>query len=372
MKMSSENGETAVEVRKPQVAMTVRGVELTTIDDAWRFCDAIAKTEMVPKSMRGKPAEVFAVVQAGAELGLTPFRALSNMKIINGRVGPMGALAKALVRKEEVLEKGTGFMEKYSGTEGEDDWTAHFSTLRKGETERYHTTFSVKDAKLAKLWGKTSRGGEPGPWVLYPKRMLMWRAVGFHMDDYYADVLMGFHIAEVLEDYPEEVPRGVATMEPLETPAKDPLLDDLDAKFKAEMDEVAAELQPEPQDPIDPDDPADSEITVDGEVAEAAEDMADLDPPTEETKEDPPPASARGEEPPLTEAEIVAARERKGRAAKRQSPLAAVMAEKHAEAGANTMADTIRDGLVDVKDEDLDDPNPENAAPEGAETEELF
>ena len=73
--------EKAVEVVKTQVAMTTRGVELKTIDDAWRFCDAIAQTEMVPKGMKGKPAEVFAVIQAGAELGVTPIRALANMKI---------------------------------------------------------------------------------------------------------------------------------------------------------------------------------------------------------------------------------------------------------------------------------------------------
>ena len=255
------------------VAMTRSGVNLESMDDAWRFCEAIARTEMVPKGMRGKPAEVFGVIQAGFELGLTPFRSLANMKIINGRVGPMGKLGKALVRREKALKPGTGFIEIFSGDPETDEFTATVTTHRAGEDRPVSTSFSVKDAKLAGLWGKVGKFG-PSPWVTYPKRMLMWRAIGFHLDDYYGDVLMGMPIAEVLADMPEALltDRTPVVMEQKKEVMKDPLL---------ELAAISAELQP-PQDPIDPDDPADSEITVDGapteSAAELAEDMADLVP----------------------------------------------------------------------------------------------
>lgn len=306
------NEEKGLEQVKQVVAMrNAGGVQLTSMDDAWRFATAIAGTDLAPKGMSAN--EVFGVVQAGAELMLSPLRSLANMKIINGRVGPMGALAKALVRQAKVLAPGTGFKQWFTGTEEEDDWTAHVQTRRADEGETRTTSFSVKDAKRAQLWGKVGRGG-PSPWVTYPQRMLMWRALGFHLDDHFSEVLMGFHIAEVLPDYPEpEVVQAV--MEPLDTPSKDPLLDDLDAKHTQELDEVAAELQPDTQE---------AEI----------------------------PASYPG---------------------KPSSPLEAVMAEKQAEAEAKPMSeaeateDLIREGLLDVKDEDLDDPNPENAAQEGEE-----
>jgi len=226
------------------IAMGQRGVSLTSMEDAWRFCRALEESGLAPKGM--KTPAIFAVVQAGAELGLTPFRALSNMKAINGRVGPMGALAKALIRQANVLEPGTGFKEKYTGTAGEDDWTAHFSTLRRGEADVYTTSFSVKDAKRAGLWGK------PGPWSQYPKRMLMWRAIGFHMDDYYSDILMGFHVAEVLEDYPMEH-RIPIVMEPKEVPDEDPLL--------AEVERIGATMQP-------PEETPEEIIEVDGELVD--------------------------------------------------------------------------------------------------------
>lgn len=326
--MSEENEETAVEVKKPLLPMADHGVVLHSMEDAWRFASTIAPTAIVPLGLRGKPAEVFAVVQAGAEMGLSPFRSLSNMKCINGRVGPMGALAKALIRKADVLEKGTGFMEQFSGTEGEDDWTAHFSTLRAGETDRYHTTFSVKDAKLAGLWGKKSKSGAPGPWCQYPKRMLMWRAVGFHMDDYYSDVLMGFHIAEVLEDYPEEIPRGAATMQPLEEPTRDPLLDQLkdhDGDNEAALEAVAEELQPQ----------------------EAAEAVGDI---RYEVRSHLPLGIV------VTDADVDVAIALVG-----QKDAAFHLIDMHEKA----MGDQIRDAMPEVKDEDLADPDLGNAAPEG-------
>jgi hypothetical protein len=305
--MSEENAIVPVQQK---VGMTRSGVELTSMDDAWRFATAIAGTDLAPKGM--KIAEVFGVVQAGAELGLSPLRSLANMKIINGRVGPMGALAKALVRQAKVLRKGKGFKQWFTGTEGEDDWTAHVATWRADEDESQTTEFSVKDAKRATLWGKTGKFG-PSPWVTYPQRMLMWRALGFHLDDHFSEVLMGFHISEVLGDYPVEVESAV--MEPLDVPSKDPLLEELETTI--------AEMQPE-------------ETGVGGRDLHM---------------------------PPST-----------GQAPVSTSPLSAVMAEK--EAGAMTeeeaMGDLIRDGLLDVKDEDLADPDPDNKEAEGAEQEPML
>lgn len=288
--MSEENGITTV-------AMTNRGVLIHNIDEAWRFCTAIEKSGIAPKGM--STAAIFAVVQSGAELGLTPFRALANMKIINGRVGPMGSLAKAMVRQANVLAPRTGFKEEFIGIEGTDEYAARIVTRRAGESNNYVTTFSVKDAKRAALWGKS------GPWTQYPRRMLMWRAVGFHMDDFYSDVLMGFHIAEVLADYPEE--RIKAVMEPQAVTVKDPLLE--------ELAEIAATMQP--PDPIE--DPG----YVDPDTGEVLD--TPIDYPIEE---------------PMTEEEA--------------------------------MADLIRDGLVEMQDEDLSEPDPSNAAEEGSDQEVLF
>jgi len=290
------------------VGMSNKGVNLQSMSDAEKFCEKIAGTDIAPKGM--KPEAIFGVIQAGAELGLSPLRALANMQIINGRVGPMGALAKALVRQADVLRPGTGFKIWFEGTPGEDDWTANIKTHRHDESDPTTTQFSVKDARRAGLWGKD------GPWKKYPKRMLMWRAVGFHLDDEFGEVLMGFHIAEVLEDYPDA--REPTVMEPVEKPARDPLLDDLEATAKT--------MQPMLVDgePVDPE-TGEFETLVKETVADS---KGILD------------ALEEGDKSPMSEEEAA--------------------------------ADLIREGLITEPDEDLAEPDPNNSKVEGEGDDLLF
>lgn len=146
---------------------------------------------LAPKGLE-KPEAIFVAVQLGLELGLSPMAALQNIGVINGRPGIYGDAALALVRASGLLEQYT---EKPVGKEGTEEFGYYVKSLRKGMTEPTETTFTVKDAKIAQLWGK------PGPWTQYPKRMLMWRARGFNLRDNFGDVLKGLKTTEELSDY---------------------------------------------------------------------------------------------------------------------------------------------------------------------------
>jgi hypothetical protein len=81
------------------------------------------------------------------------------------------------------------------------------------EIEETEATFSVDDAKRAKLWGKQ------GPWSQYPKRMLAMRARGFAIRDAFPDAMKGMITAEEAQDYPTKAPRDVTPKpEPLPEP----------------------------------------------------------------------------------------------------------------------------------------------------------
>ena len=64
------------------------------------------------------------------------------------------------------------------------------------------TSFSVADAKVAKLWGKRGHEGSDTPWITFPKRMLSWKVISHHLNDVYPDVLGGMPIAEDVIDVP--------------------------------------------------------------------------------------------------------------------------------------------------------------------------
>lgn len=160
------------------------------IEEAFRLSQALAAAgDMVPKHFQGKPQEIMAAVMRGAEIGLMPMQALSNIAVINGRASVWGdALPALMQRAGHQLD---------CVVEGEGDSMIATATLIRGDTgQKIVRTFSAADAKAAGLWGK------PGPWQLYKPRMLSMRARSLACRDGAADALMGLQVAEEMQDAP--------------------------------------------------------------------------------------------------------------------------------------------------------------------------
>jgi hypothetical protein len=161
-----------------------------SFEDLHKFAVMVSKTKMVPVGYQGKPDEIFVGIQWGLELGLKPLQALQNIAVINGKPSIYGDAMLALVRNSDHCEYVVEEFDKAN-------MTAVCKTKRKGQPEQV-TTFSVDQAKVAKLWGKQ------GPWSQYPERMLQFRARGFALRDMFPDVLQGLISREEAMDYPEE------------------------------------------------------------------------------------------------------------------------------------------------------------------------
>lgn len=177
------------------IPMGQRGIQLQSLEDAVRFAKYVVDGGLAPKGMNA--SAVLLAMQAGAELGLSPMRALSVVHVINGRIGLSGKAALALIRSNGGLKPGTTFQ---VGCEGQgDDRVGFCESCPAVSGERIRTEFSVKQAKQAGLWGKNQ-------WISYPDRMLMWRAVGHHCDEYYSEYLLGLKTTEELRDMPRPEP----------------------------------------------------------------------------------------------------------------------------------------------------------------------
>jgi len=178
---------------KPLINYGAQGVKLASLEDAFRFANAIVASGFAPRGME-KPEAVLVAIQLGAELGLTPMAALQNTAVINGRPAIYGDAALALVRASGLLES---FNEEEVGEAGKDSFGIRVTATRR-DGSKGSETFTIGDAKAAKLWGKA------GPWTDYPRRMLKFRARGFVLRDVFGDVLKGLRTAEEVRDYPEE------------------------------------------------------------------------------------------------------------------------------------------------------------------------
>ncbi len=196
-------------------AVTPRGMAFDlspqTFDQAMKFSQMLADSELVPKDFRGKPGNCLIAMQWGSELGLKPLQALSNIAVVNGRAALWGDAVIALVRSSPLCE----YVQ-----ESDDGYTATCRAKRRGEPEQV-VTFSMDDAKIAGLAGKQ------GPWTQYPKRMRQMRARAFALRDVFPDVLRGMPVAEEVQDMPterhmgevEQVQRAApATPQPAYTP----------------------------------------------------------------------------------------------------------------------------------------------------------
>lgn len=178
-----------------------------SMGEAIEFSKMISSSGMVPAAYKGKPQDILVAIQWGYEVGLQPMQALQNIAVINGKPSVYGDAAIALVKADP---RCRGVKETI---EGEGEKMVARCVVRRAygdEIEETEATFSVDDAKRAKLWGKQ------GPWSQYPKRMLAMRARGFAIRDAFPDAMKGMITAEEAQDYPTKAPRDV-------TPAPEPL-----------------------------------------------------------------------------------------------------------------------------------------------------
>lgn len=186
-------GSEIVQQKKSPIGFGAQGVQLASLEEAYRFANAICASGFAPKGME-KPEAVLVAIQLGAEIGLTPMAALQNTAVINGRPAIYGDAALALVRSSGLLES---YKEEEIGEAGSDGHGYRVTAIRKGNQAAVET-FTVADAKRAKLWGKA------GPWSDYPKRMLRFRARGYVLRDLFGDILKGLRTVEEARDIPSE------------------------------------------------------------------------------------------------------------------------------------------------------------------------
>lgn len=167
-------------------------------DDAWRIATALANSGMTPKDIN-TPEKCLAIIMAGAEIGMPPFQALQSFAIINGRptIWGDGMMAVARAGGAKVSEWSTGTLDA-------GDFTAFCKVTRADTSESIERSFSMDDAKRAKLWGKRGASGQDTPWITYPARMIQMRARAWALRDGCADILRGIKMAEEVQDIPPE------------------------------------------------------------------------------------------------------------------------------------------------------------------------
>lgn len=162
----------------PVPSLGPSGIVLQTLDEMKVMAECILSSGFAPKDMT-TASKIVVAMQHGFEVGLPMLQAVQSIAVINGRPTMWGDALGGLVQASGKMAWKTQAM-----TGEGDAMTATFTSFRHGDPEPVISTFSVADAKTAKLWGKDI-------WAKYPKRMLMNRARAFNLRDNFPDVLRG-------------------------------------------------------------------------------------------------------------------------------------------------------------------------------------
>ena len=157
-----------------------------------QLASKLASSELVPKSFRGKPQDLFICWAMGYQIGLAPEQAMQCIAVINGKPAMWGddMLALCMAHKEfdDIIEKPIMKGDAIVG------YTC--IVKRKGKADK-ENVFTLDMAKKAGLLAKG------GVWTQYTERMLKLRARGFSLRDAFPDALKGIKPREEVEDYIE-------------------------------------------------------------------------------------------------------------------------------------------------------------------------
>ena len=163
------------------------------MDAAYKIGSALANTQMVPQTFRGKPDDATAAILYGAELGLKPTQALQQVFVVHGQPA---IYARTMVG----LLKAKGYV--FETVESTDESVTVRGTSPRGEVEQ--STWTIARAQKA---GYTKNGKYQSD----PQAMLYAKAASEVCRKLAPDVLLGIrYTAEDLELEPRPV-RATAT-----------------------------------------------------------------------------------------------------------------------------------------------------------------
>lgn len=203
------------------------GIVPTTFEDVQRLASMAVKSGLFKGDRKDDEAQKLAkssmIIMQGLDVGVPPMQALQSMTIINGRVLMYGDLLTGVLWAH-------GFKIDQS-VSGEGDKRTATCTITRPDGTKITRTFSVADAKKARLWddrptvkkqwdGKWEEKPNDSPWFRFQDRMLGWRAFGFAQKDGASDVTRGLFLREEYE-HNEPIEITPNTPETIEPPSPD-------------------------------------------------------------------------------------------------------------------------------------------------------
>ena len=159
------------------------------LEKAYRVADLMSKSDIIPVHFRGKPANIFIVLNTAYRMNLDPMLVMQNTFVISGKLGMNTSFAISLANRSGLFAQGIRYRLQGSGN----DLAVTAYTNLAGTGEEISYTITMKEA-IAEGWTKNSK------YQSLPSLMLRYRAAMFLIRTHAPEVINGMHAIEELED----------------------------------------------------------------------------------------------------------------------------------------------------------------------------
>lgn len=217
-----------------------------SLDELGMLAQRLSASRLLPPELR-TTADLAITILQGLELGLKPMQSIRAIHIVKGKPVLSADLIVALCLKADACEYFT-LVESTNAS-------ATYETKRRESPRPNRLTYTIADAKAAKLTMKDN-------WINHPAPMLRARCKSALARDVYPDIVMGlFDASEMETELPTAAPTRlqrvrfpVADMP--DRPGVEPIDDDLPEWAGGTSPNVEPEVQPDPE--PEPDEPHDA------------------------------------------------------------------------------------------------------------------
>lgn len=204
-----------------------------SLAEAKEMATTLAGARTIPEALQRSPADVLAIVMAGAELGLAPMQSIRALVLIKGKptlsADAMGALVKS---RRDICQ--------YLLLKHSDAVRATYETQRVGDPAPTTMGFSIEEAKVAGLAGNDN-------WRKFTAAMLRARALSAICRAVYSDLILGVYDPDELAPERDVTPLLVVEAVVAAKPKRQLVVD---APASTPPPPVAAESDAPPPDPV--------------------------------------------------------------------------------------------------------------------------
>jgi hypothetical protein len=203
----------------------------TTFEQLDALAKRLAQSQLLPKPLQGKPADVAVILLTGHELGLSAMASLRGMHVIEGKAVMSADLMSGMVQaRPDVCE----YFRLIKST----DELATYETKRRGHDQAVQLTYTIAQATKAGLTKRPT-------WIAHPAAMLRARCSSALCRAVYSDIMQGVYDedegTEIAEHHSGNGRGTVIDVTPSEGPSDEPHVAH-DAEAQSIIDQIATTL----------------------------------------------------------------------------------------------------------------------------------